>query len=241
MANASGHITTDALVNEVIIPAAEQKSSAPIALRKPGSRRKDRRPSTAAATRLASAIKPKNRGVITPHWTTGLADRHGVQAFNPNRNAYTRRMQFTRIDYAALNDRQRENYNFQKVSGVLADYGFSTIRLTADWQGADFVAQHQDGVTFLRVQLKGRPVFDKKYQGKDLFLCFPAPGGIYLYPHDAMLDLVLARRRSVVGTLSWDKHGHYSFPSIPAWLEQILRPHFLPASPAVVPEPVTKL
>jgi hypothetical protein len=150
-------------------------------------------------------------------------------------------MQFTRIDYTALNDRQKENYNFQKVSGVLADYGFSTIRLTDDWQGADFVAQHLDRVTFLRVQLKGRPCFDKKYSGKDLFVCFPAPGGIYLYPHDALLDLVLARGRSVVGTESWEKKGQYHFPYLAEWLQPLLQPYFLPACPAVVPEPKTGL
>jgi hypothetical protein len=32
---------------------------------------------------------------------------------------------FERVSYKALNARQRENYNFQKVSAVLADYGFS--------------------------------------------------------------------------------------------------------------------
>jgi hypothetical protein len=35
---------------------------------------------------------------------------------------------------------------------VLADYGFLTMRLSDDWQGADFIAQHIDGA-FLKVQL----------------------------------------------------------------------------------------
>jgi len=34
-------------------------------------------------------------------------------------------MQFTRIDYTVLKDRQKENYNFQKASGGLAGFGFS--------------------------------------------------------------------------------------------------------------------
>jgi hypothetical protein len=51
---------------------------------------------------------------------------------------------FERVSYKALNARQRENYNSQKISAVLADYGFSTIRPSSDWQGADFIAQHLD-------------------------------------------------------------------------------------------------
>ena len=54
-------------------------------------------------------------------------------------------LELTRIRYADLNARQKENYNFQKVSAVLADFGFTTLRLTDDWQGADFIAQHIDG------------------------------------------------------------------------------------------------
>ena len=37
---------------------------------------------------------------------------------------------FALIDYQQLNARQKENYNFLKVSAVLADYGFVTMRLT---------------------------------------------------------------------------------------------------------------
>jgi hypothetical protein len=72
------------------------------------------------------------------------------------------------IEYDALNAKQKENYNFQKVSAVLADYGFVTFRLNDDWQGADFIALHVYGKT-LKVQLKSRLDFDKKYMGKELF------------------------------------------------------------------------
>lgn len=57
--------------------------------------------------------------------------------------------QFKRVPYAELNCRQQESYNFQKVSAVLADFGFTTIRLSDDWRGADFMTQHVDGETFL--------------------------------------------------------------------------------------------
>lgn len=74
---------------------------------------------------------------------------------------------FQKIAYESLNARQKESYNFQKVSAALADYGFITIKLSDDWHGADFIAQHLSGET-LKVQLKGRLSFYKKYQGKDL-------------------------------------------------------------------------
>ena len=77
---------------------------------------------------------------------------------------------FTKIDPKKLNPREKENYNFLKVSAVLADYGFVTMRLSSDWQGADFIAQHLDGETFLKVQLKSRLTFDKKIYRQE-YLC----------------------------------------------------------------------
>jgi hypothetical protein len=81
-------------------------------------------------------------------------------------------IELKRIRYASLNSRQKENFNFQEISAVLADYGFVSLRLSDDWQGADFIAQHIDGATFARVQLKGRLTFDAKYRGKDLWVAF---------------------------------------------------------------------
>lgn len=74
---------------------------------------------------------------------------------------------FSIVRYEELNSRQQEIFNFQKVSGVLAEYGFAAYRLTDDWNGADFLAVHIDGKTFLRVQLKGRLTFEKKYLGQN--------------------------------------------------------------------------
>jgi len=68
-----------------------------------------------------------------------------------------------KISYFELNAKQQENYNYQKVSAIFADYGFNTLRLSDDWQGADFIAIHINGEDFLKIQLKGRLTFDKKY------------------------------------------------------------------------------
>jgi hypothetical protein len=132
---------------------------------------------------------------------------------------------FQRVEYADLNSRQREIFNFQKVSGLLADFGFATYRLTDDWNGADFLAVHFDGSTFLRVQLKGRLTFEKKYQGKDLWVCFRHSGFVYLYPHDVLLSEAL-KITNVGNTASWLKGG-YSFPIPPKLLEEQLKPYCL--------------
>ena len=87
---------------------------------------------------------------------------------------------FEKINYNLLNAKQKENFNFQKVAAAFADYGFNCIQLTDDWNGADFLANHVNGRTLLRVQLKGRLTFATKYLGKDLWICFPmGESGLY--------------------------------------------------------------
>ncbi len=132
---------------------------------------------------------------------------------------------FRKTRYDHLNSRQQEAFNFQKVSAVLADYGFVTIRLSSDWGGADFIAQHRDGSTFLKVQLKGRLTFDKKYIGRDLHVCFPDDGRWFVYPHDELLKVILAT--SVGESSSWKTHGAYSFPRLSKKLRELLEPHRL--------------
>jgi hypothetical protein len=74
-------------------------------------------------------------------------------------------MTFQPISYDELDGKQKEAYNLQKVSAILADIGFVTIRMTSDWGGADFIAQHLNGV-FLKVQLKSRLTFSKNISAK---------------------------------------------------------------------------
>lgn len=116
---------------------------------------------------------------------------------------------FQRVEYENLHARQKENYNFQKVAGRLADYGFNCLKLNDDWQGADFLAVHVDGDTVLRVQLKGRLVLDKKYCGKNLHIAFLVRDECYVYPHDAILEAVLARG-DLSDTASWVDGGKYT-------------------------------
>jgi hypothetical protein len=135
-------------------------------------------------------------------------------------------MKLSLVQYANLNARQQESYNFQKVSGVLADYGFTTIRLSDDWQGADFIAQHIDGQQFLKVQLKGRCTLAKQYMGKDLYICFHNDGAWYLAPHDELLAWA-QQNMNIINTASWNTAGLYSFPRLSAVLQRRLESYRL--------------
>jgi len=138
-------------------------------------------------------------------------------------------LKLKKIEYDDLNARQKENYNYQTVSAMLATYGFATIRLSDDWQTADFIAQHIDGKRFLKVQLKGRIYFSKKYKGKDIYICGRSSGIWYLYPHDIVLTMFLKLRstdptgcKHFKNTRSWIKKGGYGWPKIPKRLEKYL-------------------
>lgn len=130
-------------------------------------------------------------------------------------------MAYVRIRYEKLNAKQKERYNYQKVSAVLADYGFITIPLSDDWNGADFLAVPIQG-DVLKIQLKGRLTFMKKYLGKGLHICFRDENSWFLYPHDEFLAQV-SLDSSIQDTESWRDEGAYSFPKLSVRLrEQLL-------------------
>ena len=118
--------------------------------------------------------------------------------------------QFKPVSYSELNSQQQESYNFHKIAACLADYGFNCIPLNDDWLGADFIASHINGKTFLKVQQKSRFVVDKKYCGKDLYIAFRHGDDIYLYPHDLMMAKLVeggTAKGRLVDTASWKKGG----------------------------------
>ena len=135
-------------------------------------------------------------------------------------------LKLKKIEYDDLNSRQKENYNYQTVSAMLATYGFATIRLSDDWQTVDFIAQHIDGKTFIKVQHKGRIYFNKKYKGKDIYICGRSKGIWYLYPHDKLLKPVL-RNTGIKETYSWDTRGGYGWKKVPDHLEKYFLPYQL--------------
>lgn len=128
------------------------------------------------------------------------------------------------IGYNTLNPRQKENYNYQKLSALLADYGFVTMRLSDDWNGADLIAQHINGETFLKIQLKSRLTFCEKYVGKGIYVAFRRGRDWYLYPHDEMLEKV-HKIVKFKRTSSWTEDGIQSFAKLTNPLFQILNPY----------------
>jgi hypothetical protein len=117
-------------------------------------------------------------------------------------------MAFKKIEYKNLNPRQQEIYNFQKIASALADYGFNCMKLSDDWQGADFIAYHKDGNETLRIQLKGRINIAKKYLNKGLYVAFPSKDFWYLIEHDKLVEIV-GKTTNWLNTPSWIKSGHY--------------------------------
>ena len=117
-------------------------------------------------------------------------------------------MKLRRIEYSDLNARQKEIFNFQKVAGELADYGYNCIKLADDWQGADFLAYHKDGRDTLKVQLKARLTISKKYAGKSLYIAFPMNERWYLIEHDKLVGLV-GKHTDWLDSKSWKQNGHY--------------------------------
>lgn len=134
---------------------------------------------------------------------------------------------YQHITYAELNSPQKESYNFHKIAARLADYGFNCIPLNDDWLGADFLASHINGKTFLKVQQKARFTLDRKYEGKDLHIAFRHGEDVFLYPHDLVMGLMVAWGRAnkkFVNTASWSK-GAYSWGSLSAEHLALLEPY----------------
>ena len=136
-------------------------------------------------------------------------------------------MTWTQIEFNKLNARQKENFNFQKIAAVLADYGFNCIKLTDDWNGADFLAYHIDGETTLKVQLKSRLTVAKKYQYKNIYMAFPITDKWCLIEHDELLTIVNEVSPSWFQTVSWNENGKYGTGKVSLVLQQKLQPYLL--------------
>lgn len=124
---------------------------------------------------------------------------------------------FTKIDYNQLNSKQKENYNFHKVASALADYGYDSMRLNNDWQGADFIAVKNDEM--LKVQLKGRFSVDKKYIDKEIYIAFIENNVVKMYNHDEAENML---PDNIKQSDSWKKHGSYSWGKTPKQYESII-------------------
>lgn len=124
---------------------------------------------------------------------------------------------FTKIDYSQLNSKQKENYNFHKVASALADYGYDSMRLNNDWQGADFIAVKNDEM--LKVQLKGRFTVDKKYLDKEIYIAFIENNVVKMYDHDEAVNML---PDNIKQSDSWSIHNGYSWGKTPIIYDSII-------------------
>ncbi|WP_206074332.1 hypothetical protein [Marinobacter fuscus] len=130
-------------------------------------------------------------------------------------------MKLEPIKYEDLNAKAKETYNFHKIAAILADYGYNSIWLSNDWNGADFIAVHIDGVSDIKIQLKGGVSFAQKYRGKNLYIGFIEQGDLYLYPHDDVLEQV----EPVISDKKWIEKGTYFQTKITSRFIDVLAPY----------------
>lgn len=127
-------------------------------------------------------------------------------------------MQLNKVNYNDLNAKQKENYNFHKIAAVLAEYGYNSMRLNDDWQGADFIAVKEDEM--LKIQLKGRFTVDKKYlKDKDLYVAFIEEGKFKIYKHFDAVNLLPEKTKQ---TKSWAERGSYSWGKTPEAYDKVI-------------------
>ena len=120
-------------------------------------------------------------------------------------------LRLDKVVYQDLNAKQKESYNFQKLSSVLADYGYTTYRMFDDYNGADLHAVRITGEV-VKIQLKGRLTIDRKYLNKQLFIAFSDNGNWYCYPHDYMFKIITNHSEGA------KQSGDRSMSLIPKWI-----------------------
>lgn len=124
----------------------------------------------------------------------------------------------TKVSYKDLNSKQKENYNYHKVASALAEYGYDSMRLNNDWEGADFISVKGDDM--IKVQLKGRFTLDKKYKEKGLYIAFIENGIIKIYLHDEALDIAT---NNITDSKSWTENGSYSMNQTPKHYSTVIK------------------
>jgi hypothetical protein len=125
---------------------------------------------------------------------------------------------FKKIKYEELNSKQKENHNFHKVASKLANYGFNSMRLNDDWEGADFISINNGEM--IKVQLKGRFTIDKKYIDKDIYISFLEDKKVKIFKHDDALSFM---PKNVKNSKSWSEVGTYSWGKTPEYFNSIIR------------------
>lgn len=133
-------------------------------------------------------------------------------------------IKLTKIEYRTLNSKAQETYNFHKMAAILADYGYNCLWLNDDWNGADCIAVHIDGISDFKIQLKGSISFARKYWAKNIYIAFFEQGDLYIYPH----DYILAQVENNIADKTWLEKGTYFQIKITKKFREILEPYKVP-------------
>jgi len=91
------------------------------------------------------------------------------------------------IEYQSVHCKAQETYNFDKMAAILADYRSNGLWLNNDWNGADGIAIHIDGISNFKSQLKDAVSCRQKYRAKKLYIAFFELSDLYIDAHNFVL------------------------------------------------------
>ena len=128
------------------------------------------------------------------------------------------------IEYPSVHCKAQETYNFHKIAAILANYGYNGLWLNNDWNGADGIAVHIDGISNFKSQLKGSVSFAQKYRTKNLYIAFFEQGDLYIYPH----DFILVQVENDISDKTWLEKSTYFQTKITKRFREILKPYKIP-------------
>ena len=134
---------------------------------------------------------------------------------------------FERVEYSALNSKQKEVRNFHHVAAALVEYGFASYKLDDDWQGADFLAYHMLTGETLKIQLKGRVSIAKKYLGKDICMAFPLDNQWCVVSHDELYDAINRLIPTFTDSKTWSEQGTRTMKRPSKKLHAFLAPYLI--------------
>jgi len=78
-----------------------------------------------------------------------------------------------------------------EVSKIFLEHGWMVYVPEADVGGVDFLVMNLETEEVRKIQLKGRWTVDKKYHGKNIWMCFSVNDKWYLCEHDRMVEIGL--------------------------------------------------
>lgn len=103
-----------------------------------------------------------------------------------------------------VNNQIREAIYRTEISNIFLEQGWMVYRPEADVGGVDFLVMNLKTEEVRKIQLKGRWTVDKKYQNKNIWICFSMGKEWYVCSHERMVDIGIE-----CGLLLWEqKNGN---------------------------------